>query len=139
MEQLKRDRIIWDFLLDKFGNRYGAAALMGNLYAESKLVPNKLEYKYHDELKVDSNEYTRAVDSGDYKDRKVRSYSYPLPEMWELTLDTDVWVVGTAGKNVLGVWGGYDDNRRLPLKKEYYTYPKTIWKKIALQTMKRIS
>lgn len=73
------------------------------------------------------------------KDRKVRSYSYPLPEMWELTLDTDVWVVGTAGKNVLGVWGGYDDNRRLPLKKEYYTYPKTIWKKIALQTMKRIS
>ncbi len=38
MEQLKRDRIIWDFLLDKLGNNYGAAALIGNLYAESKLI-----------------------------------------------------------------------------------------------------
>ena len=67
MEQLKRDRIIWDFLLDKLGNNYGAAALIGNLYAESKLIPNKLEYKFHDDLKFDSNEYTKAVDSGDYE------------------------------------------------------------------------
>lgn len=73
------------------------------------------------------------TDSSDMN-KKVRSYSYPLPEMWELTLDTDVWVIGKTGKSVLGVWGGYDDNRQLPLKKEYYTYPKTIWKKIALQS-----
>ena len=74
-----------------------------------------------------------ADTEGADKSEKVRSYSNPLPEMWELALDTDVWVIGKAGKNVLGVWGGYDDNRRLPLKKEYYTYPKTIWKKIAFK------
>jgi membrane peptidoglycan carboxypeptidase len=67
------------------------------------------------------------------KPGEVRLYSNPLPKMWELTLDTDVWVIGRTGNTVLGVWGGYDDNRRLPLKKEYYTYPKTIWKKIADQ------
>ena len=65
------------------------------------------------------------------KDEGARLYSHPLPQMWEITVDTDVWVIGRAGKNVLGVWGGYDDNRHIPLKKEYYIYPKTIWKKIA--------
>ena len=68
-----------------------------------------------------------------YKISEERHYNNPLPKMWEITLDTDVWVIGKVGKTVLGVWGGYDDNRPLPLKKEYYTYPKTIWKKIAFQ------
>ena len=70
------------------------------------------------------------------KYREQRHYRNPLPKMWEITIDTDVWVVGKAGKNVLGVWGGYDDNRRIPVKKEYFTYPKTIWKKLAEQVEK---
>ena len=67
MEQLKRDRIIWDFLLDKTGNKYGAAALIGNLYAESKLIPDVLEYRFNNEPGFNSREYTKAVDSGDYE------------------------------------------------------------------------
>ena len=68
---------------------------------------------------------------GAAKNEEARRYNNPLPKMWEITLDTDVWIVGLIGNNVLGVWGGYDDNRHIPLKKEHYIYPKTIWKKIA--------
>ena len=67
MTQKTRDRIIWDFLLKKIGNRYGAAALMGNLYAESELRPDVLEYEYHKKLGFSSKEYTEAVDSGSYE------------------------------------------------------------------------
>ena len=67
MEQLKRERIIWDFLLDKIGNRYGAASLMGNLYAESRLRSDALEYAFREALGLDSKGYTEAVDSGSYE------------------------------------------------------------------------
>ena len=33
------ERVIWDFLLQKTGNAYGTAAIMGNLMAESSLSP----------------------------------------------------------------------------------------------------
>ena len=33
------EKVIWDFLLQKTGNAYGAAAIMGNLMAESSLNP----------------------------------------------------------------------------------------------------
>ena len=68
MEQSKRDRIIWDFLVEKTGNMYGAAAMMGNLHAESELRSDVLEFGYHNKLGFDSNEYTEAVDNGSYRD-----------------------------------------------------------------------
>lgn len=34
-----KERVIWDFLLEKTGNEYGTAAIMGNLMAESSLNP----------------------------------------------------------------------------------------------------
>ena len=66
MIQRTRDRIIWDFLLDRIGNKYGAAALMGNLYAESGLRSDVLEYEYHEKLGFNSKEYTGAADTGSY-------------------------------------------------------------------------
>lgn len=63
------------------------------------------------------------------------SYQFhaPLPPMIEITFETDIWVVGRIGTLILGVWGGYDDNRSLPLSEKYYTYPRKIWKEIAKQ------
>ena len=52
-------KIIWDYLLQKTGNEYGTAAIMGNLMAESSLNPtcatgkNKVTY------------YARAADNGE--------------------------------------------------------------------------
>lgn len=58
---------IWEKLLAGIGNAYGAAGMMGNLYAESGLQSNNLENlcqirlgnKYTDET------YTQAVDNGE--------------------------------------------------------------------------
>ena len=54
--------MIWDFLLHKIGNPYGAAGLMGNLCAESALDPTKLERTAEKKLGVSSAEYTARVD-----------------------------------------------------------------------------
>lgn len=61
---------IWNFLMDKTGNAYGVAGLMGNLYAESGLNPKNLENLCERKLKeagkayCTDETYTDAVDSG---------------------------------------------------------------------------
>ncbi|MBO5715004.1 MAG: hypothetical protein J6S23_01260 [Clostridia bacterium] len=55
-------KTIWDTLLAEIGNKYGVAALMGNLQAESGLYPDRVQgdvpYSSY------SQEYTADVDSG---------------------------------------------------------------------------
>ena len=53
---------IFNFLAEKLGNQIGAAALMGNLYVESKLQPVCLEGKYARKWGMTSNEYTEIFD-----------------------------------------------------------------------------
>ena len=60
------EKIIWDFLMSKFGNPYAVAGLMGNLFAESSLLPNILEISYQTKYNIDSQEYTEGVDNGTY-------------------------------------------------------------------------
>ena len=64
-EELKNHpyaKTIWDELLSEIGNKYGVAALMGNLQAESGLYPDRVQgdipYSSY------SKEYTADVDSG---------------------------------------------------------------------------
>lgn len=54
---------IWDFLVAKLGNEYGAAAMMGNLEAESNLCPHRLQNDFTSGY-TRSVEYTAQVDSG---------------------------------------------------------------------------
>ena len=58
---------IWNFLMDLTGNAYGAAGLMGNLYAESGLSPTNLQDSYEGPLGYDDQSYTNAVDNGTYQ------------------------------------------------------------------------
>lgn len=55
-------RFIWDYYLGKIGNEYAVAGLMGNLYAESGLYPDRVQgdipYSSY------SKEYTKKVDNG---------------------------------------------------------------------------
>ena len=46
------EKKIWDFLMDKIGNVYGVAGLMGNLYAESGLKPNNLQNSFNKKLNL---------------------------------------------------------------------------------------
>lgn len=57
---------IWNFLKDNGLNDFGAAALMGNLYAESALRPTNLQNTYEKSLGMTDAEYTAAVDNGTY-------------------------------------------------------------------------
>lgn len=60
------DSKIWNFLMDKIGNAYGVAGLMGNLYAESTLIPINLQNTFEKKLGMGDEEYTQKVDSGSY-------------------------------------------------------------------------
>lgn len=55
-------KYIFDFLYQKIGNQIGAAALMGNLYVESKLEPTYLEGSYAKKYNLTGEEYTQIFD-----------------------------------------------------------------------------
>lgn len=57
------EKYIWDYFLEKLGNEYGVAGLMGNLYAESGLHPNIVQGDVP--ISDYSVEYTAKVDSGE--------------------------------------------------------------------------
>lgn len=73
-------RRIWNFLLDLTGNPYGAAGLMGNLYAESGLSSINLENSYEPLLGYDDISYTQAVDNGTYQNFVHDSAGYGLAQ-----------------------------------------------------------
>lgn len=60
------EKKILDFLYGKLGNYFGAAGLMGNLYAESALRSNNLQNTYEKKLGYADAVYTAAVDDGTY-------------------------------------------------------------------------
>ena len=74
------EKTIWDFLYGKLGNAYGAAGMMGNLYAESALRPNNLQNTYEKKLGLSDAEYTVAVDSGTYTNFVRDSAGYGLAQ-----------------------------------------------------------
>ena len=71
---------IWNFLTDKGLNSYGAAGLMGNLFAESGLNPHNLQNTYEKKLGYTDDDYTDAVDSGKYTGFVHDSAGYGLAQ-----------------------------------------------------------
>lgn len=71
---------IWNFLTDKGLNSYGAAGLMGNLFAESGLNPRNLQNIYEKKLGYTDDDYTDAVDSGKYTGFVHDSAGYGLAQ-----------------------------------------------------------
>lgn len=57
---------IWNTLKTWIGNDYGVAGLMGNLYAESGLIPNNLQNTHEKSLGLSDAQYTSQVDNGKY-------------------------------------------------------------------------
>jgi len=57
---------IWNYLTAAGMTACGAAGLMGNLYAESGLIPTNLQNTYEKKLGYTDAAYTAAVDSGAY-------------------------------------------------------------------------
>ena len=57
---------IQNYLMKKINNPFGAAGLMGNLYAESGLRSNNLQNSYERTLGLTDVQYTNAVNNGTY-------------------------------------------------------------------------
>lgn len=77
--------LIWNYLLDLTGNPYGAAGIMGNLYAESGLRATNLEDFCERVLDYDDLSYTRAVDEGSYLDFTGDCAGYGLAQWTYVT------------------------------------------------------
>jgi len=60
------EKQIWVYLKAQGMTDAGAAGLMGNLYAESRLLPNNLQNSYQGKLGMADAEYTEMVDHGTY-------------------------------------------------------------------------
>lgn len=84
---------VWNYLISNGLNKYGAAGLMGNLYAESGMIFNRVEIlclkRLKENGKIYTDEtYTAAVDSGAISRAEFlnplpnRQYGYGL---WQLT------------------------------------------------------
>lgn len=84
------EKSIWTFLVDKLGNEYGAAGLMGNLYAESGLIANNLQNSYQKKLGFTDKTYTEAVDSGAYENFANDAAGYGLAQWTYWTRKRDL-------------------------------------------------
>lgn len=71
---------IWKYLKAQGFTDYGVAGLMGNLYAESGLIPNNLENTYSTKLGLSDSEYTAKVDNGTYTNFVKDSAGYGLAQ-----------------------------------------------------------
>ena len=75
-----RQQQIWNYLLEITNNAYAAAGLMGNLYAESGLVPTNLQDACEASLGYKDGTYTEAVDSGTYSGFASDGVGYGLAQ-----------------------------------------------------------
>lgn len=69
---------IWNHLKAAGLTDHGVAGLMGNLYAESGLIPTNLQNSYEKKLGYTDATYTAAVDSGKYQAFAYDSAGYGL-------------------------------------------------------------
>ena len=77
---MSSDQFIWDFLKKEGFNDYGAAGLMGNLQAESGLLPNNLQNTFNSKLGLSDEEYTKRIDNGTYTNFVHDSAGYGLAQ-----------------------------------------------------------
>lgn len=73
-------KTIWTFFKGKGLNDFAVAGIMGNLYAESGLLPNNLQNTYSSKLGMSDMEYTKAVDNGSYTNFVHDSAGYGLAQ-----------------------------------------------------------
>lgn len=69
------EKQIWDELVEFLGNEYGAAGLMGNLYAESMLTPGRIQGDLSSTI-LPSLAYTEALNNGDIPENNFVNYKY---------------------------------------------------------------
>ncbi len=88
---MSNEQKIWEFCKGKGMTDWGVAGLMGNLKAESGLIPNNLQNNYEKSLGYSDTAYTKAVDDGSYNNFVHDSAGYGLAQ----------WTYHTRKQNLL--------------------------------------
>lgn len=102
MDSAGNSKFIWDFFVEKIGNEYGVAGLMGNLYAESGLycdrVQGDIPYSSY------SQEYTAKVNAG-----TISEYNFVHNGPNGGGYGLAQWTFYTRKQNLYDMWksGGY--------------------------------
>lgn len=80
------EKKIWDYLYQKIQNPYGVAGIMGNMEAESALIPTNLQDSYESKLGMTNSQYTEKVDNGSYTNFIYDTAGYGLVQWtyWSL-------------------------------------------------------
>lgn len=73
-------KVIWDYLKSKGCNDFGCAGALGNLYAESGLMPNNLQNTGNKKLGMTDDEYVAAVDNSTYTNFAHDSLGFGLAQ-----------------------------------------------------------
>lgn len=74
------EKNIWDYLKNHGLNDFGVAGLIGNLYAESGLMPNNLQNTGNKKLNMTDDNYVLAVDNGTYTNFVKDSQGFGLAQ-----------------------------------------------------------
>lgn len=87
------EQVIWDFLKSQGLNDCGAAALMANLWAESRFIACNLQGYYEKKFGMSDLEYTAAVDNGVYTNFVNDGAGYGLAQWtyWSLKQQLYDW------------------------------------------------
>lgn len=95
---------IWNYLKGAGLNDFGTAGLMGNLYAESGLIPNNVENLYEKRLGVTDASYTAAVDSGKYQFFATDKAGYALLNGHTAPARQSCWTMPNAAERASAIW-----------------------------------
>lgn len=96
-----KDNVMWNFFKARGLNDFGVAGLMGNLYAESGLVPTNLQNTYERSLNLSDVQYTAAVDSGIYTNFINDSAGYGIAQWTFWSLKQDMYnYIKNKGKSI---------------------------------------
>ena len=121
---MANEKMIWNKLVGVFGlSVAGAAALMGNLYAESALIPTNLQNSYERKLGYDDARYTAAVDNGSYTQFVYDKAGYGLAQWTYHTRKAALYDFAKAqGKSI----GDLDMQLDFLYKELKESYPKVL-------------
>lgn len=96
---------IWNYLKGKGLTDYAVAGIMGNLYAESGLIPNNLQNSYESRLGYNDEEYTAAVDNKTYGKFITDSAGYGLAQWTYSTRKANLLKMAQSKKSSIGDLG----------------------------------
>lgn len=93
---------IWDFLKSKGLNDCAVAGIMGNLRAESRLIPTNLQNSFENKLDFNDESYTKAVDSGAYDNFADDKAGYGLAQWTYPSRKANLLAFAKAQKKSIG-------------------------------------